>query len=181
MQVTAGGLAGASAAAITNPLDVVKTRLQLDGIHSPRSVASNHIVRPLTASLSSLQHVRAHLSLLRAAHRFNGVSCVIPANPEYGLAATGPSEDHPGGWQEGLVGRSEGSNFVSHASCSHQLGHVRKLQKAIDPLTQVQCCGHPQRCSARVTSSASITVCSALVGTGLTAQTSRTELTAAAP
>ena len=49
MQVVAGGVAGASAAAITNPLDVVKTRLQLDGIHSPRSVASNHIVCLLNA------------------------------------------------------------------------------------------------------------------------------------
>ena len=47
-QVLAGGVAGASAAAVTNPLDVVKTRLQLDGIHSPRSVATNRIVRPST-------------------------------------------------------------------------------------------------------------------------------------
>lgn len=46
-QVAAGGLAGAAAAAATNPLDVVKTRLQLDGVHSPRSSSTGAIVRPV--------------------------------------------------------------------------------------------------------------------------------------
>ena len=45
--MAAGGLAGACAAAITNPLDVVKTRLQLDGVHSPRSTATGSMVRLL--------------------------------------------------------------------------------------------------------------------------------------
>lgn len=34
MQLGAGGLAGGLAAAATNPLDVVKTRLQLEGLES---------------------------------------------------------------------------------------------------------------------------------------------------
>lgn len=34
VQLLAGGVAGGSAAAVTNPLDVVKTRLQTEGVHS---------------------------------------------------------------------------------------------------------------------------------------------------
>lgn len=34
VQLLAGGMAGATAAAITNPLDMVKTRLQLEGVNS---------------------------------------------------------------------------------------------------------------------------------------------------
>lgn len=50
IQLTAGGVAGAMAAAITTPLDVVKTRLQTEG------VTSNTIYRH-TGVLSVLQQI----------------------------------------------------------------------------------------------------------------------------
>eukprot|EP00878_Enallax_costatus_P017113 GHUV01017968.1.p1 GENE.GHUV01017968.1~~GHUV01017968.1.p1 ORF type:complete len:292 (+),score=66.20 GHUV01017968.1:790-1665(+) len=44
VQLVAGGLAGAAAGAITTPLDVVKTRLQTEGVHSPKRYGTTAVV-----------------------------------------------------------------------------------------------------------------------------------------
>lgn len=44
-QLTAGGVAGGCAAAVTNPLDVVKTRLQLEGVGSATKYRTTAVVR----------------------------------------------------------------------------------------------------------------------------------------
>lgn len=44
-QLSAGGLAGGCAAAVTNPLDVVKTRLQLEGVGSATKYRTTAVVR----------------------------------------------------------------------------------------------------------------------------------------
>lgn len=46
VQLVAGGLAGGTAAAITNPLDIVKTRLQLEGVNSATKYGTTHVVSP---------------------------------------------------------------------------------------------------------------------------------------
>lgn len=48
VQLVAGGTAGAGAAALTNPLDVVKTRLQLEGVNSATRYDSTSFVRART-------------------------------------------------------------------------------------------------------------------------------------
>lgn len=45
VQLGAGGLAGGFAAAATNPLDVVKTRLQLEGVGSSTRYGTMAVVR----------------------------------------------------------------------------------------------------------------------------------------
>lgn len=45
VEVVAGGIAGGGAAALTNPLDVVKTRLQLEGVNSATRYESTSFVR----------------------------------------------------------------------------------------------------------------------------------------
>lgn len=46
-QLTAGGLAGGCAAAVTNPLDLVKTRLQLEGVGSATRYKTNAMIPTL--------------------------------------------------------------------------------------------------------------------------------------
>eukprot|EP00884_Botryococcus_braunii_P016663 jgi/Botrbrau1/3680/Bobra.0008s0009.2 len=49
-QLTAGSMAGASAALLTNPLDVVKTRLQLEGVNSATRYGTTAVV-PILRSI----------------------------------------------------------------------------------------------------------------------------------
>lgn len=44
VQLLAGGTAGGTAAALTNPLDMVKTRLQLEGVNSATKYRTTHVV-----------------------------------------------------------------------------------------------------------------------------------------
>ena len=63
VQLSAGALAGAAGAACTTPLDVVKTRLQLEGINSSTAYNTTNVVgcctlchlAPLTASSSLIR------------------------------------------------------------------------------------------------------------------------------
>ena len=62
-QLLAGGTAGAASAACTNPLDVVKTRLQTDGmLQHRRHLHSSDVVRHSESnySLSALDRGRLH-------------------------------------------------------------------------------------------------------------------------
>ena len=53
VQLMAGGAAGASAAAATNPLDVVKTRLQLEGVNSATRYGTTAVVGLNSSILSA--------------------------------------------------------------------------------------------------------------------------------
>ena len=44
MLLSPGGTAGGVAAGITTPLDVIKTRLQLQGVHSPQRYSTSAMV-----------------------------------------------------------------------------------------------------------------------------------------
>ena len=52
MQLGAGGIAGGLAAAATTPMDVVKTRLQLEGLGSATKYNTISMVRPVSDPLS---------------------------------------------------------------------------------------------------------------------------------
>ena len=51
VQLVAGGTAGGTAAALTNPLDMVKTRLQLEGVNSATKYGTTHVVSTDPSSL----------------------------------------------------------------------------------------------------------------------------------
>ena len=53
VQLLAGGTAGGTAAALTNPLDMVKTRLQLEGVNSATKYSTTHVVSTPTSHLAS--------------------------------------------------------------------------------------------------------------------------------
>lgn len=69
VQLIAGGVAGGSAAAVTNPLDVVKTRLQLEGVNTATRYES-------TSFVSS--HSTCEICMLAAS--------ISPINSAYGQA-----------------------------------------------------------------------------------------------
>jgi solute carrier family 25 iron transporter 28/37 len=52
VQLLAGGLAGGAAAAVTNPLDVVKTRLQTEGVQSSKRYTTTAVVRQGVGEMS---------------------------------------------------------------------------------------------------------------------------------
>lgn len=58
VQLVAGGMAGGTAAALTNPLDMVKTRLQLEGVNSATKYGTTHVVSAtLVCSNASLKYL----------------------------------------------------------------------------------------------------------------------------
>lgn len=63
IQGVAGGAAGGAAAAFTTPLDVVKTRLQLEGVSSPVRYTSMNVVRslPQRHDMKLMQACKSHL------------------------------------------------------------------------------------------------------------------------
>ena len=63
IQGVAGGAAGGAAAAFTTPLDVVKTRLQLEGVSSPVRYMSMNVVHslPQRHDVKLMQACKSHL------------------------------------------------------------------------------------------------------------------------
>ena len=68
VQLIAGGTAGGMAAALTNPLDMVKTRLQLEGVNSATKYGTTHVVslRNFMPLLLELLRVEHELDILKA-------------------------------------------------------------------------------------------------------------------
>ena len=58
VQLIAGGTAGAAAAASTNPLDVVKTRLQLEGVNSATRYNTTSVVSHSSFLLNSFSDTK---------------------------------------------------------------------------------------------------------------------------
>lgn len=60
IQITAGGIAGGTAAAVTNPLDVVKTRLQTEGVTSATRYKGSGVI-PVIRQIVREEGVKALL------------------------------------------------------------------------------------------------------------------------
>ena len=77
VQLLAGGTAGAAAAAATNPLDVVKTRLQLEGVNSATRYGTTAVVNSSSSTFfgSGSHSSNSHMFVVWA--RFLDLGCFL--------------------------------------------------------------------------------------------------------
>ena len=88
VQLTAGGLAGGLSAGLTTPLDVLKTRLQLEGVNSATRYGTSAVVRPGTtlssaATVFSTEHCNScsqPASQTSGKPKTAGVDCIFLCN-----------------------------------------------------------------------------------------------------
>ncbi len=69
VQLAAGGMAGGVSAALTTPLDVVKTRLQLEGVNSATRYSTTAVVRTYLVHVLLMTHRQAPCKLSHSKQR----------------------------------------------------------------------------------------------------------------